>query len=76
MRYTHDAKKRTANLKKHGYDFKDVPGVIESSAMVTFEDPRVRQFKAKNSSFLKVPHVTMRVFSRFSQKACSGTFCG
>ncbi len=40
MRYTHDPKKRTANLKKHGYDFKDAPLVIESTATVTFEDRR------------------------------------
>jgi len=40
MRYTHDAKKKAANLKKHGYDFKDAPQVIESSATVTFEDRR------------------------------------
>jgi len=40
MRYTHDAKKRAANLKKHGYDFKDAPQVIESSAALTFEDRR------------------------------------
>lgn len=40
MRYTHDPKKRTANLKKHGYDFKDAPQVIESTATVTFDDRR------------------------------------
>ena len=40
MRYTHDAKKRAANLKKHGYDFKDAPELIESPATVTFEDRR------------------------------------
>lgn len=40
MRYTHDPKKRTANLKKHGYDFKDAPSVIEGSQTVTFEDRR------------------------------------
>lgn len=40
MHYTHDPKKRTANLKKHGYDFKDAPLVIESTATVTFEDRR------------------------------------
>jgi uncharacterized DUF497 family protein len=40
MRYTHDPKKRTANLKKHGYDFNDAPQVIESMATVTFEDRR------------------------------------
>ena len=41
MRYTYDAKKRAANLKKHGYDFKDAPQVIEGTATVTFEDRRL-----------------------------------
>jgi uncharacterized DUF497 family protein len=40
MRYTHDAAKRVANIKKHGYDFGDAPMVIESVATVTFEDNR------------------------------------
>ena len=40
MRYTYDPKKRVANLKKHGYDFKDAQQVIESTATVTFEDRR------------------------------------
>ncbi|MSQ50729.1 MAG: BrnT family toxin [Betaproteobacteria bacterium] len=40
MRYTYGEKKRAANLKKHGYDFKDAPQVIESAATVTFEDRR------------------------------------
>jgi uncharacterized protein len=40
MRYSHDPKKRTANLKKHGYDFGDAPQVIESGRTVTFEDKR------------------------------------
>jgi len=40
MRYTYDPKKRVANLKKHGYDFKHAPQVIESAASVTFEDRR------------------------------------
>ncbi|MBI5921470.1 MAG: BrnT family toxin [Betaproteobacteria bacterium] len=40
MRYTHGAKKRTANLKKHGYDFKDASQVIEGPDKVTFEDKR------------------------------------
>ncbi|MDP2883360.1 MAG: BrnT family toxin [Azonexus sp.] len=40
MRYTHDPKKRAANLKKHGYDFEDAPQVIESGQTVTFEDRR------------------------------------
>jgi len=40
MRYSHDPRKRAANLKKHGYDFKDAPQVVESPASVTFEDRR------------------------------------
>jgi uncharacterized DUF497 family protein len=40
MRYTCDPKKKTANLKKHGYDFDDAPLVIESDSTVTFEDHR------------------------------------
>jgi len=40
MRYTHDSRKRAANLRKHGYDFKDAPQVIESDRTVTFEDHR------------------------------------
>ncbi len=40
MRYTHDPKKRAANLKKHGYDFKDAPQVIEADRSITFEDRR------------------------------------
>lgn len=40
MHYTHDPKKRAANLKKHGYDFEDAPQVIESGRTVTFEDRR------------------------------------
>lgn len=40
MRYTYDPKKKTANLKKHGYDFDDAPQVIESDRAVTFEDQR------------------------------------
>ncbi len=40
MRYTHDPKKRAANLKKHGYDFEDATQVIESGRTMTFEDRR------------------------------------
>lgn len=40
MRYSYDPKKRTANLKKHSYDFKDAPQVIETDHTVTFEDRR------------------------------------
>ncbi|MHB1077379.1 BrnT family toxin [Thiobacillus sp.] len=40
MRYIFDPKKQAANLKKHGYDFDDVPQVIESGRTVTFEDRR------------------------------------
>jgi hypothetical protein len=41
MRYTCDPKKKTVNLKKHGYDFDDAPLVIESDRTVTFEDHRL-----------------------------------
>jgi len=40
VRYTYDPKKLTANLKKHGLDFKDAAQVIESERAVTFEDRR------------------------------------
>lgn len=40
MRYTYDPKKRAANLKKHGLDFKDARQVIEGERTVTFEDRR------------------------------------
>jgi uncharacterized DUF497 family protein len=40
MRYVFDPKKRTTNLKKHGYDFADAPQLIESGSAVTFEDRR------------------------------------
>ena len=40
MRYAFDPKKRAANLKKHGFDFKDASQVIESDRVVTFEDRR------------------------------------
>ena len=39
MRYTYDPGKRAANLKKHGFDFKDARRVIESDRTVTFEGP-------------------------------------
>jgi len=41
MRYAFDPKKRAANLKKHGFDFKDASQVIESDRVVTFEDRRL-----------------------------------
>jgi uncharacterized DUF497 family protein len=40
MRYTYDPKKQATNLKKHGYDFDDVPQLMESGSTVTFEDGR------------------------------------
>jgi len=49
MRYTHDHAKRTANLKKHGYDFRDAPTVIESDQTVTFED---RRFSYEDQRFI------------------------
>ena len=33
-------KKRAANLRKRGYDFRDAPQVIEADGTVTFEDRR------------------------------------
>ncbi|MBI5438483.1 MAG: BrnT family toxin [Nitrosomonadales bacterium] len=40
MRYSYDPKKKAANLKKHGLNFDDARGVIESAQTVTFEDQR------------------------------------
>ncbi len=40
MRYIFDPAKRTANLKKHGFDLADAQLVIESGETVTFEDRR------------------------------------
>jgi len=40
MRYSYDPKKKASNLKKHGLDFDDARGVIESAQAVTFEDLR------------------------------------
>jgi len=40
MRYSYDLQKKAANLKKHGLDFDDARGVIESAQTVTFEDRR------------------------------------
>lgn len=40
MRYHYDPQKKAANLKKHGLDFDDARGVIESAQTVTFEDKR------------------------------------
>jgi len=40
MRYLYDEAKRTANLKKHGYDLVDAPLIIESTNALTFEDRR------------------------------------
>jgi uncharacterized DUF497 family protein len=40
MRYSYDPQKKAANLKKHGLDFDDARGVIESVQTVTFEDRR------------------------------------
>ena len=48
MRYTHDLKKRAANLKKHGYDFKDAPqvivGFLEDEAVILTQEEIVRVF--------------------------------
>jgi hypothetical protein len=40
MRYSFDSAKRSANLKKHGFDLVDAKQVIESENTVTFEDHR------------------------------------
>lgn len=40
MRYSYDPKKKASNLKKHGLNFDDARGVIESAQTVTFEDFR------------------------------------
>lgn len=40
MRYSYDPKKKASNLKKHGLNFDDARGVIESAQTVTFEDLR------------------------------------
>jgi uncharacterized DUF497 family protein len=40
MRYSYDPKKKVSNLKKHGLNFDDAQGVIESANTVTFEDKR------------------------------------
>ena len=40
MKYSYDPKKQTTNLKKHGMNFDDAQGVIESDKTVTFEDRR------------------------------------
>ena len=40
MRYSYDPGKKAANLKKHGLNFDDARGVIESAQTVTFEDRR------------------------------------
>jgi uncharacterized DUF497 family protein len=50
MRYTYDAKKRAANLKKHGYDFEEAPPIFENTATVTFEDKR---FSYTNNGLLR-----------------------
>ena len=40
MRYSYDPEKKTANLKKHGFNFDNAKQVIESAQTVTFEDRR------------------------------------
>jgi uncharacterized DUF497 family protein len=39
MRFTWDERKRRANLKAHGFDFRDTPRVFEGPTF-TFEDDR------------------------------------
>lgn len=40
MRYTSNPVKKTANLKKHGFNLDDAQIVIENGQTVTFEDRR------------------------------------
>ena len=49
MRYHYDPQKKVANLKKHGLDFDDARGVIESAQTVTFED---RRFDYEEARFI------------------------
>jgi len=47
MRYSYDPKKKAENLKKHGMNFDDAQGVIESIKTVTFEDKRFEYGEAR-----------------------------
>jgi uncharacterized protein len=60
VRYTYDPKKRVANLKKHGYDFKHAPQVIESAASVTFED---RRFDYDEQRFITLGYCAQKWWS-------------
>lgn len=58
MRYTYDPKKRAANLKKHGLDFKDAQQVIEGERTMTFED---RRFDYEEQRFVTLGMLRGRV---------------
>ncbi len=47
MRYSYDPEKKASNLKKHGLDFDEARGVIESAQTVTFEDWRFNYSEAR-----------------------------
>ena len=38
MRYEWDARKRTANLRKHGFDFRDAPRVFGGDTFTVLDD--------------------------------------
>ncbi|MBS0580380.1 MAG: BrnT family toxin [Proteobacteria bacterium] len=40
MRFRWDERKRKSNLRDHGFDFRDAPGVFEGPTF-TFEDDRI-----------------------------------
>lgn len=58
MRYTYDPKKRAANLKKRGLDFKDAQQVIEGEQTATFED---RRFDYEEQRFVTLGMLRGRV---------------
>jgi uncharacterized protein len=51
MHFSYDPHKRVSNLKKHGLDFSDAQGVIESGQTVTLEDRRFDYSEARYLTF-------------------------
>jgi uncharacterized protein len=51
MHFSYDPHKRASNLKKHGLDFSDAQGVIESGQTVTLEDRRFDYSEARYLTF-------------------------
>ncbi len=51
MHFSYDPHKRASNLKKHGLDFSDAQGVIESGQTVTLEDRRFEYGEARFLTF-------------------------